>query len=540
MLEELSRFKNICLGITSRISTVPPHCRRPFIPALPMEPACDIFYAIYDNGGRSNIVGDLVKKLDFHALSITLLATVAFHNVWDYDRLSKEWDEHRTRVLHTDYDESLAATIELSLDSPTFRKLGAHAHDLLGVVAFFPQGVDEKNLDWLFPTIPDRNHIFDKFCALSLTSRSGGFITMLAPIRDHLHPRDPKSSPLLCTTRDCYFNRLSVCPAPHEPGSKEARWIASEDVNVEHLLDVFTSIDRNLDIVWDACADFITHLYWHRCRYTVLGPKIEGLPDHHRSKPGYLIKLSCLSQGVGNFAERKRLVDHALKLQSERGNQWEVAHALRILSDANWILDLYEEGIQQAKGALRIYEQLGDEVNQGICWGSLARLLHKDEQLDAAEEAALRSVDLLPETGQEFQLSRTHRFLGNIYASKRKGEEAIHHLETALGIASAFGWSGQLFWINDSLAQLSITEQRFDEAAAYIEQAKAHAVDSSYELGHAMHTLAALLYQQSQFGDAITEVSGAIAIFEKLGASKHLEESRDLLRIIEEKGEGVW
>ena len=186
---------------------------------------------------------------------------------------------------------------------------------------------------------------------------------------------------------------------------------------------------------------------------------------------------------------------------------------------------------------MRIYEQLGDEVTQGICWGSLARLLHKDEQLDAAEEVALRSVELLPETGQEFQVSRTHRFLGNIYASKRKGEEAIHHLETALGIASAFEWSGQLFWINDSLAQLSITEQRFGEAAVYTEQAKAHAVDSSHELDHAMHTESALLYQQSRFEDAITEVSaGVIAILEKLGASKHLEES--LLQIIEEKG--VW
>ena len=35
--------------------------------------------------------------------------------MWDCDRLAREWDTHRMRVLRTDYDESLAATIELSL-----------------------------------------------------------------------------------------------------------------------------------------------------------------------------------------------------------------------------------------------------------------------------------------------------------------------------------------------------------------------------------------------------------------------------------------
>ena len=47
VVEELTRFENISVLITSRISTVPPHCDRPLIPTLSVDSACEVFYAIY-------------------------------------------------------------------------------------------------------------------------------------------------------------------------------------------------------------------------------------------------------------------------------------------------------------------------------------------------------------------------------------------------------------------------------------------------------------------------------------------------------------
>jgi hypothetical protein len=397
VVEELSQFKTICLCITSRITTVPRECKRLVIPTLSMEAACDIFYGIYGSGERSRVVSNLIERLDFHALSIALLATTASRNVWNYDRLAQEWDARRTRVLRTDHNESLAATIELSLTSSTFRKLGPSARDLLSVVAFFPQGVNENNRDWLFPTVPGRRKIFNKFCALSLTYRRDGFITMLAPLRDYLRPEDPPSSPLLCATKDRYLRRLSVYVDPNLPGYENTQWIASEDVNVEHLLDVFTSIARNSDSTWDACAHFMEHLYWHRRRLVVLGPKLEGLPDDHPSKPECLYHLSQLFDSVGDDVECKRLLVHTLKLWRAWGDDHKVADTLYSLSSTNERLGLCKEGILQAKESLEIFRRFNRVSDQADCLQQLALLLRNDNQLDAAEEAASRSLNLFPD-----------------------------------------------------------------------------------------------------------------------------------------------
>ena len=287
-----------------------------------MEAAREIFYSIYNDDERSSIIDNLLQHLDFHALSITLLATVASHNGWDYDRLASEWDIQRAQVLQTDHNKSLAATIELSLASPTFRSLGLDARDLLGVVAFFPQGVDEKNLDWLFPTISNRKNMFDKFCVLSLTYRRNGFVTMLAPIRDYLGPEDPQSSPLLRATRDHYFSRLSVDVYPGVPGFEEAGWFASEDVNAEHLLDAFTSISSDRGDIWDVCCNFMEHLYWHKSRQTILGSKIEALADNHPSKLKCLVAFSRLFWRIGNSAEQKQLLTHALELARQQEDKF--------------------------------------------------------------------------------------------------------------------------------------------------------------------------------------------------------------------------
>jgi len=533
-VEELSQFDNVCLGVTSRIATIPPACETLDIPTLSADAARDAFHRIYKNDERPDLVNNILKQLDFHALSIVLLATVALQNRWDMDQLTQEWESQRTDVLHTHHNKSLAATIELSIASPMFQELGPDARELLGVIAFFPQGVDKNNLEWLFPTISDGMNIFNKFRVLSLTHRSNGFITMLAPLRDHLCPKVPRSSPLLCAAKDHFFARLSVGVYPGKPGYEEARWVTVEDVNIEHLLDVFTTIDTDSNSVWDVCGYFMEHLVWHRPRLVLLGPKIEALPDTHPSKPRCLFELSQLFASVGNHTNRKKLLIHTSKLWREWGDGFEVARTLSALSDANRLLGLCKEGIQQAREALEIYEHLNDTFEQAHSLHNLAWSLYEYQQLDAAEEAASQSINLLPEGVDQFLVCGCHRILGEIHSSKGETEKAIDHFEAGLGIASSFDWHSEQFWDHFGLARLFHDQSRFNDSYTHVERAKLHAVNNMYHMGRAMNLQAVFWYKQGRFREAMSEALCAVNACEKVGAAGSLEMCKANLRLIEE------
>jgi tetratricopeptide (TPR) repeat protein len=540
MVEELSEFKNICLAITSRIKTTPPTCESLVIPPISMDAARSTFLRIHNNNEPTNLIDGILTQLDCHPLSVALLATVAHESEWNNDRLVKEWGERQTDVLRTDHGRNFADTIELSIASPTFKKLGTDARGFLEVIAFFPQGIYETNFPRLFPIVSKGNHILDKFCTLSLTYRSNGYVTMLAPLRDHFRLNDPKSSSLLRTTKERYFTWMSVQIEYFIQDSFESsKWITMEDANVEHLLNVFTSIDGKSNDVWEACANFMKHLYWHKQRKTVLGPRVETLPDSHPFKSSCLFELSRVLQSLGSHAERVGLLSRALALEKERKNLLRVGLTLLYLSGANLELGLYEEGLKQAREALAIAEAGYGPVEQGGCLNMIAWLLSRSGQVDDAEKVATRALSLFPEKGQEFLLCQSHRILGEISLSKDKKVEGVRHFKEALRIASPFSWPNHVIWIHHSLALLYSEEGKFDEAQTHVEQAESHAVGNVYLMGRAVLIRAWFSYRQGGFEEARSEALRALDVFQKLGATTGQGICRALLQNIDKAMKGL-
>jgi hypothetical protein len=124
-----------------------------------------------------------------------------------------------------------------------------------------------------------------------------------------------------------------------------------------------------------------------------------------------------------------------------------------------------------------MFRELGPDAlfPQGVNLDDLPWLYRDDRQLDVAEEATSRAIDLFSEKGQQYRLCGCHRLLGLIYQSKGEAERIIHHFEVVLGMATCSNWCGESYWIHRSMARLFLRSGRFDDAQAHLERAKLHA-----------------------------------------------------------------
>ena len=200
----------------------------------------------------------------------------------------------------------------------------------------------------------------------------------------------------------------------------------------------------------------------------------------------------------------------------------------------NSCLNLYAEGIQQAKEALEIHKRINYTVEHAQCLKNYANLLRNANQLDAAEEVTLQSISLLSgETSDPFTVCESYRTLGDICSSKGETEKAISHYEAALGIASSFNWPMALFWNHFALAELFSIIGRFEDAHTHITYAKSYVVNDPYCLGRAMQIQAHTFYLQGRLEEAKFEALDALDMYNKLGASYDAGFCQDLLWQIE-------
>ena len=306
-------------------------------------------------------------------------------------------------------------------------------------------------------------------------------------------------------------------------------------MNVEHLLNVFASTDSKSNDVWDACADFMWHIDRHKPRLVIFGSKVEGLPDYHPSKPRCLVELSKPLFSVGNLRENKRLLVHALDLWKERGVDHQIAGTLTNLSRANNALGLHKEGILQANEAQEIYERLDNPAGQVDSLRALALALVGDGQVDAAEEAASRILDLSSEGPSQSQLCQHYHTLGHIRTAGGDTGAAIRHHEKALEIASSFNLRDERATVLHCLVVTLLENGRFDDARIHVEYLKSDGINNPISLALAVVIQIHDLCQQGRSEEAKSEASRLVGLFERIGASEiSADLSEDLFRMIEE------
>ena len=194
------------------------------VPTLSGHGGCDIFYTLC-HLNRSSVIDGLIRTLDFHPLSITLLARAACENSWDEPRLRREWDDDRSGVLNFENNQGLAAAIELVLAAPMIQKLGPTAQRTLEAIAVFPEGMEERRFGRIFSKIDGVGEVISMLCKFYLVKRHDGFVRMLSPFRFHflqqipmtLHVRpngENNNDPVVEEEEDIRCNNARAGPSP--------------------------------------------------------------------------------------------------------------------------------------------------------------------------------------------------------------------------------------------------------------------------------------------------------------------------------------
>ncbi|KAF9462843.1 P-loop containing nucleoside triphosphate hydrolase protein, partial [Collybia nuda] len=247
-LDGFAALPGVDIMLTTRTKALPANliCKRISVPPLDENSAQAAFSAVYQASLPSQVITKLLGSLDFHPLSINLLAQAASQNEWSLEKLVESWEQQKACLLEIGQGkvQSLAVTIKLSLNSPSLQLLGSSTLHFLQIAAFLPQGVDERKLEDLFPGISDITTVVSKLAKQSLVYYSGNFITMLAPIRLYISGQYNAITGAILPLkhiRTYYRERLSKTTDVTEFIEKNTvildEGILSEDLNVEHLVN---------------------------------------------------------------------------------------------------------------------------------------------------------------------------------------------------------------------------------------------------------------------------------------------------------------
>ncbi|KAG1764263.1 hypothetical protein EV702DRAFT_110804 [Suillus placidus] len=279
-IADIANIPGVILILTSRSRRNAPNVRwiTKDIPPLDLSSAQAMFFQIYHYASRSDAgedIRDLLRALEFHPLSINLLANAAQQNSWSPATLLKRWKDRHSKVLDAGKGklQSLSDTMQLSLSSPSMQDLGEDGRRVLAIIAFLPQGLNDTLASDLLPSLPQVDIICDVLCRQSLVYRQDRFIKLLAPIRHYV--RDSLQAPdSTCLREICafYYHIVDCCSEEHD---RYANIITSDHLNIEHVIAFnLAHVSDVVEETYDICWQFLWCLQRHLPRPTILSPVI--------------------------------------------------------------------------------------------------------------------------------------------------------------------------------------------------------------------------------------------------------------------------
>jgi LuxR family glucitol operon transcriptional activator len=171
---------------------------------------------------------------------------------------------------------------------------------------------------------------------------------------------------------------------------------------------------------------------------------------------------------------------------------------------------------------------------------NIAVLRIQQQQLDAAQMWLTQARELLAQIDEQErsrQLIQIQYYQGEILFKHQQYEPAKIIFQQTLELAQQIQWIRAIFCTQNWLAEIAIKQERLDEAERLLTQGLrvAEANQDQSRAAFCQRSLSTLAKAQGNLVDAQKWITKALENFEKLGMQTEIEETQNLLEILERK-----
>ncbi|KAG2360401.1 hypothetical protein BDR07DRAFT_1487061 [Suillus spraguei] len=428
-IAEMANIPGIVIILTSRSRRNAPNVRWITKDVLPLDlnSAQAVFFQIYQHASRSEAeehINGLLKELDFHPLSINILANAA------------------NKITGLQPHCSRGGTIATA-SSPSFQNLGEDGLRVLAIIAFLPQGLNEDLASDLLPSLQQVDTTCDVLCMQSLVYRQDKFLKMLVPF-----------------DITCEIRCEHLTPQARD---QHADIIISDHLNIEQVVAFnLANIPGNAKKTYVACWQFLQSLKWHLPRPTTLAPAISNIVQKsstRMSKAHCLFTLAKLYDTLSQLAESSQAFQAAEVLYLAAGNHESMADCLLIRAD-----------LLRCQGRYIKSQNLIEDLQHSNSWKSLSETTKARAWflLDMARMYTFTaSADELFVKTAEDRVWSLYSKIWHCRAEFRYGGDAVQartHLEDLLLQCASAGDLIDHRDVLEGLAEIALCEGRLSDA----------------------------------------------------------------------------
>ncbi|KAJ3505530.1 hypothetical protein NLJ89_g7367 [Agrocybe chaxingu] len=519
VLQQLSSVAQLTIVVILQgFADLPQAITRIELPPLQPLYAKLLFLQVYPRSDSA--IDDLLRELDFHPLSIVVIARACqLHNLKPSEILKGLKDNGLHGLPEHIGGLEEMATLKGAINDSLNRLSSPEATKLLRIICSLPAGIMDNDLTNVAPSVPNVDRMAALLRNLSLTSiDQGHHLRVLSPLRPLLmkyHDLDPQSR------HDLYYYYFNLArEGLRRPGDayflSGIKKLREHQQNIEAIL--FHALEDGDPVAIEATLHYSSPCCAIKPRLDLVAKAVEAAKRNETPQletaiqdssmaltARCLLRLGEMHLAAGNYLGAWH--PEASKRFQLLGDNVSAAHCQLMDAEHTWI-NYPDRAIEELKLLCENFLALGDVPGEAKCTLTLAEWCLDKGRLEDGRKAYQRSISKYKDRHHK---ALAQRIMAQIHLSQGKLEDARSLLVNVIDTLTKFGDRSSTSDCHADLAQVYVKLHRMEDA----QEAYKRAILEYEALGQALDAAFGRRWAAriSESNEAVKLLQDAIPVF---------------------------